>query len=297
MLVRVVLVVAVASMVCGVASGAMNEVAPGLWVGNQHAAGRPDVLAAANITAVLNVAWDLDIRYAGGEYEGDVSDNNERLRAFQYAKVGLVDGEGNAPEALAGAVLALSAFMTPRVGMSPDDAAKYSQPVSNVLVHCHSGQSRSVTVASLYLTLTGAFPTYKAALAHVRSARGLTGVYPAHALTALAHKLVNHPFAINVLGTPAPPSPPAPPPSSPSSGDAIPVSGAKHSSMSAGVVALVAITLFFVVAAVTVAVIAHFRPDSPVAVAAGNCAARLPCRRSSGLASAYSMSASPDFDF
>merc|ERR1712065_108312 len=52
----------------------MNKVAPGLWVGNQHAAGDLATLAKEGITAVLNVAWDLDIAYPSSAYTGNMED-------------------------------------------------------------------------------------------------------------------------------------------------------------------------------------------------------------------------------
>merc|ERR1711916_396979 len=172
----------------------MNKVAPGLWVGNQHAAGDLATLAKEGITAVLNVAWDLDIAYPSSAYTGNMEDFNEHLDNLQYAKVGLVDGDGNPPGSLAAAVLALSTFLNPREGLDDKDKTTFPQPVNAVLLHCHSGQSRSVTVAALYLTLTGSYSTYKAA-------RGLTDNHavPVHALTALAHKLVNKGFSLNVI--------------------------------------------------------------------------------------------------
>merc|ERR1711916_234152 len=144
---------------------------------------------------------DLDIAYPSSAYTGNMEDFNEHLDNLQYAKVGLVDGDGNPPGSLAAAVLALSTFLNPREGLDDKDKTTFPQPVNAVLLHCHSGQSRSVTVAALYLTLTGSYSTYKSALAHVKAARGLTDNHavPVHALTALAHKLVNKGFSLNVI--------------------------------------------------------------------------------------------------
>lgn len=59
----------------------MVEVAKGLWLGNQNDMENSN-LAVENITAMLNVAYDLDC-------------SKERLEDIVYAKVGLQDGPGN----------------------------------------------------------------------------------------------------------------------------------------------------------------------------------------------------------
>ena len=88
----------------------------------------------------------------------------------------------------------LQQFLTPRV-LQPKDRATYPQPgidfflldarfqflltcfltVQNVLVHCHSGHSRSVTIAALYLNYAyqTVFPTYDVALQFVKTKRGV----------------------------------------------------------------------------------------------------------------------------
>merc|ERR1711991_85897 len=314
----------------------MNKVAPGLWVGNQHAAGDLATLAKEGITAVLNVAWDLDIAYPSSAYTGNMEDFNEHLDNLQYAKVGLVDGDGNPPGSLAAAVLALSTFLNPREGLDDKDKTTFPQPVNAVLLHCHSGQSRSVTVAALYLTLTGSYSTYKTALAHVKAARGLTDNHavPVHALTALAHKLVNKGFSLNVIpddsssssttsatsgGTTTTATSASGGPSSSttassgttaattstsgsgggSTADASPAAPAGSSKKSSKASVALAI-VFSIISVMVIAFLIAFAlskrfPDSRFSSAISSLSC--PCRRSSSLSSAYSMSAAPDYDF
>jgi len=161
----------------------INFIRDGIYVGDQYAAGDIDELIDLhNISAILDVAWDLDIRYPEQEYIGDISDDNEHIK-IQYAKVGLVDASGNSLSTLAAAVLALDQFFAPRM-LAHKDVNTFPQPVQHVLVHCHSGQSRSVTVASLYIYFKYRqdYPTYEDALHFVKKQRNL-----------LSNKNVPHP--------------------------------------------------------------------------------------------------------
>jgi len=177
----------------------INLIRDGIYVGDQYAAGDiDDLIKLYNISAILNVAWDLDIRYPEQEYEGSFEDDNEHI-IIQYAKVGLVDATGNSLSTLASAVFALDQFFQPRV-LQPKDQPTYPQPVSNVLVHCHSGQSRSVTVASLYIYFKyhEDYPTYQDALLFVKRQRGLlnNSKVPEPNITALAEQLAK----LNMFG-------------------------------------------------------------------------------------------------
>eukprot|EP00026_Physarum_polycephalum_P013853 Phypoly_transcript_14305.p1 GENE.Phypoly_transcript_14305~~Phypoly_transcript_14305.p1 ORF type:complete len:253 (+),score=22.32 Phypoly_transcript_14305:1-759(+) len=170
----------------------LHYIDDGIYVGNQYAAGDVDELIRLyNISAILNVAWDLDIRYPEPEYVGDISDNNEHLK-IQYVKVGLVDAKGNKMSTLAAAVLALDQLKTHRELLAKD-AKTYTAQAQNVLVHCHSGQSRSVTIATLYLFFKhrDRFPTYEDALKFVKKQRNLTENkdVPREEITELALKL------------------------------------------------------------------------------------------------------------
>jgi len=170
----------------------------GIYVGNQYAAGDIDnLIRLYNISAILNVAWDLDIRYPEEDYFGDITDNNEHIK-IQYTKVGLVDAAGNKMSTLASAVLALDQFKTPRTLMPKDE--KTYPTVQNILVHCHSGQSRSVTVASLYIFYKhrDQFPSYFDAVNFVKAQRHLqdNNNVPHPKVTELAQELVK----MNLLG-------------------------------------------------------------------------------------------------
>jgi protein tyrosine/serine phosphatase len=65
--------------------------------------------------------------------------------------------------------------------------------VQNILVHCHSGQSRSVTVVALYLfhEFPTQFRTYNDALQFVKNRRGLGNnpSVPEPNLTQLANQI------------------------------------------------------------------------------------------------------------
>jgi len=170
----------------------INYIRDGIYVGDQYAAGDiDDLIKLYNISAILNVAWDLDIRYPEPEYIGDISDDNEHIK-IQYAKVGLVDASGNDVSSLAAAVLTLHQYLSPRT-LEAKDAFTYPQPVQNVLVHCHSGQSRSVTVASLYIYFKypSDYPTYADALHFVKQQRNLLSNthVPHPSITELALKV------------------------------------------------------------------------------------------------------------
>lgn len=169
----------------------MNYIMNRIYVGDQHAAGNLYELQTYNISAILNVAWDLDIRYPFENYTGSIEDDNEHLN-MQYNKVGLVDGTGNQPATLVSAMLMLSQLLTPRE-LEEKDKGTYPQPVQNVLVHCHSGHSRSVTVAALYLYYTNpdTFRNYEEALLFVKSKRGVLKdpTVPEPPLNILAHRV------------------------------------------------------------------------------------------------------------
>lgn len=130
-------------------------------IGNRHDASDLDLLREQSIAAVLNVAWDLDIVYPPHEPP-------RAAYPVEYHKVGMIDGEGNAPGTLAAAVLVLQQIL---------------ERHPRVLVHCHAGVSRSSTVVSLFLAVRDGIP-FDAAVAQVRKARWV--IDPHAALVALA---------------------------------------------------------------------------------------------------------------
>jgi hypothetical protein len=144
-----------------------------------------------NITAVLNVAWDLDISYPSAAYDRD----GWHLK-IQYHKVGLVDGLGNEMMSLASAVYFLNQLLTPRI--LEDKDKNTFPPVQNVLVHCHAGNSRSVVVTALYLFYKHSnlpqFKNFTATLEFVKEKRGIGGVttLPEPNLLQLATKLAQY---------------------------------------------------------------------------------------------------------
>lgn len=142
-----------------------------LYVGGMEAAGDLDLLAARNITTVVNCAVNLDLNYAEPlpEYGADVIFGRGAVR---YYKIGLVDGHGNP------ATMMLAGFYILRGAMSqemPDRPSYQHGKPGNVLVNCRAGRSRSVALAALFLRveMPDRFPSLDAALQHVRIRRDL----------------------------------------------------------------------------------------------------------------------------
>ena len=126
----------------------MDFITDRIAIGNRHEAADIEMLQANDITAVLNVAYDLDIRYPN-------FDSSPYRFAIEYHKVGLIDGAGNEATTLAAAVYMLAQIL---------DRHK------KVFVHCHAGISRSTTVVSLYLAETERI-SFNDALAIVQTQR------------------------------------------------------------------------------------------------------------------------------
>eukprot|EP00300_Choanocystis_sp_HF-7_P037120 c53122_g1_i1.p1 GENE.c53122_g1_i1~~c53122_g1_i1.p1 ORF type:complete len:296 (-),score=52.47 c53122_g1_i1:38-925(-) len=219
------------------ATANIDYILDSIYIGNQHAAADLPLLQSLNISAILNVAWDLDIRYDQQYYVDYNPDPSNAHLILQYTKVGLVDGEGNAQATLAAAVFALDQLLSPRTGLAPSDASKYPQPVRGVLLHCHSGTSRSVTVGALYLFYKHPemFDTYSDALLYVKTKRHVQadGSVPKAPLTALANTLAPYPvlswFPAHGNPSDSPPSPPT----------KVPAKAAASKGLSGGMIALV----------------------------------------------------------
>lgn len=176
----------------------MNRVDGRLYVGDFHGASEllhdEQMAAMWNVTAVVNVAWDYDMEADQTRMQGTVSGSNLRYR-IRYGKVGLIDGPGNSQSSLETAVRLLASFVQEdgsEPSFLPKDAHIYARPRNgSVLVHCVFGQSRSVTVAALYLYYSGRFSTLEDALDWIRSRRHLSAErYPQRDLLKLAQKLV-----------------------------------------------------------------------------------------------------------
>lgn len=167
-----------------------------LYIGNSFAAANFTLLQQYNISALLNVAWDLDLEYPPRDFNNPkpyYPDNTELI--LQYHKAGLVDGTGNTNFSMAAALYLLKQLFTPRA-LEPKDQTTFPNPVRNVLLHCHSGLSRSITVGSLYLFYTtNKFATFNESLSFVQEQRGDPTVFPAAPLLALANQM----SSVNVL--------------------------------------------------------------------------------------------------
>jgi len=88
------------------------------------------------IKAILNVAFDLDV-------------SGEGHPKYQRHKVGLIDGPGNSKFKMMSAVLCLLSLL------DEDHRQK-------ILVHCHSGHSRSPSVVAVVLALAQGISVHKA---------------------------------------------------------------------------------------------------------------------------------------
>jgi hypothetical protein len=121
------------------------------------------VIIDNQIAAVLNVAYDendavdLQIPFSDPEVDKRTAlpfelSNNEKYYLNQLNKVGLVDGNENKIETLLAAVYEadqLLNFPSPEAQKADGMVNFYAQ--GNLLIHCHDGGSRSVTIAALYL--------------------------------------------------------------------------------------------------------------------------------------------------
>lgn len=108
-----------------------GELKLSVFVGDMDAMNNVNfVLVENEINGIVNCAAEL-------HYRDDC--------CMEYFKIGFWDGYGNNTTTLASAVYAIDQLLSPRhwpwVGFTP----------RNVLVNCHTGHSRSVTVMSMYL--------------------------------------------------------------------------------------------------------------------------------------------------
>lgn len=110
----------------------MDFVTDRIAVGSRFDAADYPRLREDGMTAVLNVAWDLDIVYP-------CPSDEPHMFAIEYQKVGLIDGPGNLPETLMAAVWMLG---------------QLAERHDRILVHCHAGVSRSATVTALHIATT-----------------------------------------------------------------------------------------------------------------------------------------------
>ena len=151
---------------------AIVAVAPQLWLGNLAAACDPATLAARGIAQTLNLAVNADVPPLSLP-DGTV---------LRRAKIGLIDGMGNAPEHLAAAVLAISGMLAQA---APGKPSYPDHRPGGLLVHCRGGRSRSVVAVALHLAL-GEGGDWRGEVARLRVLRGLGPHQPGAAMLALA---------------------------------------------------------------------------------------------------------------
>jgi hypothetical protein len=127
---------------------------------------------------ILNVAWDLDIDYSSCCYKQSTNKFNDLVA--EHHKIGLVDGPGNLPTSLAAAVLMVRQLNSARQYLCPKDTPARDENaygrIDQILVHCHSGHSRSVTVAAVYLYYMGVYDSIQKAVCAVAHERKLSNV-------------------------------------------------------------------------------------------------------------------------
>lgn len=133
----------------------MYQITTNIFLGHSQDAKNTEELDRNGITVCLNCARDL-------KYKCD----------RQYNKVGLMDGANNAPIVLEAAVRVLDLYI--KAG-------------HKVLVHCHSGISRSVTVIATWLAQTENITVYQA-LHFIATKKPL--IYPHAGLILLARHIV-----------------------------------------------------------------------------------------------------------
>ncbi len=167
----------IAAPVCADADPVLVAVAPALFLGNVVAANDGPLLARHGVTQTLNLAVNADtppLRLVDGT-------------EVRRAKVGLIDGPGNAVSHLVAAVLAIDGMLAQA---APGKPSYPPHRPGGLLVHCRGGRSRSVTALALKLHLTDfdEFSTFEAALRHLRERRGLGSDQPHPAMADLAHR-------------------------------------------------------------------------------------------------------------
>lgn len=128
----------------------MNQVAEGIWIGSSRSVHLP-TLQAAGVTAILNVAADLQDHLGWGQ-------------GFYLSHAGLWDGPGNSLAAYYSAVYQLMHLRS--IG-------------HKVLVHCHEGRSRSPFVTLCYLRAMSRRPR-DLILAEMKLHRPVIDINPVH---------------------------------------------------------------------------------------------------------------------
>ncbi|MGN2427592.1 inositol monophosphatase family protein [Klebsiella electrica] len=144
-----------------------------IYIGGSAGVSDAELLAEHDIGVVINCAVNLDIDWVNVPEPGAAAHLlSHGGGPVRYYKLGLIDGDGNAPEMLhAGYQLMRSALLQ----QIPDKASYRNRRRGNVLVNCRGGRSRSVALVALFMHLEcpQRFPTLDAAMALIRDRRQL----------------------------------------------------------------------------------------------------------------------------
>lgn len=144
-----------------------------IYIGGSAGVSDAALLAEHDIGIVINCAVNLDIDWVNTpEASAAAHLLPHGAGPVRYYKLGLIDGDGNAPEMLhAGYQLMRSALLQ----QIPDKASYRNRRRGNILVNCRGGRSRSVSLVALFMHLEcpERFPTLDAAIALIRDRRQL----------------------------------------------------------------------------------------------------------------------------
>lgn len=144
-----------------------------IYIGGSSGVSDVALLAEHDIGVVINCAVNLDIDWVSTPETGAAPHLlSHGAGPVRYYKLGLIDGEGNAPEMLhAGYQLMRSALLQ----QIPDKASYRNRKRGNILVNCRGGRSRSVALVALFMHLEcpERFPTLDDAIALIRDRREL----------------------------------------------------------------------------------------------------------------------------
>jgi myo-inositol-1(or 4)-monophosphatase len=144
-----------------------------IYIGGSGGVSDVALLAEHDIGVVINCAVNLDIDWVSTPETGAAPHLlSHGAGPVRYYKLGLIDGEGNAPEMLhAGYQLMRSALLQ----QIPDKASYRNRKRGNILVNCRGGRSRSVALVALFMHLEcpERFPTLDDAIALIRDRREL----------------------------------------------------------------------------------------------------------------------------
>ncbi|HDR2752063.1 inositol monophosphatase family protein [Enterobacter sp. RHBSTW-00175] len=144
-----------------------------IYIGGSGGVSDVALLAEHDIGVVINCAVNLDIDWVSTSEKGAAPHLlSHGAGPVRYYKLGLIDGEGNAPEMLhAGYQLMRSALLQ----QIPDKASYRNRKRGNILVNCRGGRSRSVALVALFMHLEcpERFPTLDDAIALIRDRREL----------------------------------------------------------------------------------------------------------------------------